>query len=346
MRKSGTGRKTSVVILGKAKNRFVCNKVVALLRVTMCICAVMVLLFASGCGAASKPEAAEGKLPVFVGIPPLAYLVEQIAGPYVEVDVLVQPGQDPHTFEPTPQQIQALGRAKIFFEIGMPFEGVLIQKIKEGNQQLEVVDTTVGIQKRRVDVPCEHEGAHAQDHPGEGGQPDPHVWLSPPLAVIMAKNITAALCRADPLHAADYEKNLTVLCQKFDTLHAKLKRKLAPYRGRSIYVFHPGFGYFTDTYGLKQEAVEEAGRSPTPKQLHGLIKEARAEGVKTIFTQPQYATQSAQVVAEAIGGRIAIIDGLKKNIINDVEDIAEKIEGALKSKDGEKNDECRNSNVE
>ncbi len=341
MRKRGTGRKASSVILGRTKDRLICNRVVALLRVTMCIYTVMFLLLATGCSSASKPAVAEGKLPVFVGIPPLAYLVEQIAGPYVEVDVLVQPGQDPHTFEPTPQQIQALGRAKIFFEIGMPFEGVLIQKIKEGNQQLEVVDTTVGIQKRPVDVPCEHEGEHAHDHPGEGGQPDPHVWLSPPLAVILAKNITATLCRADPTHAEDFEKNLTVLCQKFDTLHAKLKRKLSPYRGRSIYVFHPGFGYFTDTYGLKQEAVEEAGRSPTPKQLHGLIEEARAEGVKTIFTQPQYATQSAQVVAEAIGGRIAIIDGLKKNIIDDVEDIAEKIAGALKT-----NDECRNSNVE
>ena len=292
--------------------------------------ALALLFLAAGCGTASKPATAEKTLPIFVGIPPLAYLVEQIGGPYVKVDVLVQPGQDPHTFEPTPQQMSTLGRAKIFFKIGMPFETVLLQKIQEGNQRLEVVDTTVGIPKRAVDVPCEHDDAHDYDHPAEGGEPDPHVWLAPPLAAVLADNITAALCQADPAHGPEYEKNLAALRKKLETLHEKLGQKLAPYRGRSIYVFHPGFGYFTDAYGLKQEAVEAAGRSPTPKQLHGLIQEAKTEHVTTVFTQPQYATQSAQVVAEAIGGRVTVIDGLKKNIIKDMEDIADKIETAMK----------------
>jgi len=303
----------------------------------------VLLLLIVGCGTGSRPgpAAKDGVLPVVVGIPPLAYLVEQIGGPYVRVDVLVQPGQDPHTFEPTPQQILAIGRAKIFFQIGMPFESVLIQKVREGNDQLEVVDTTVGIKKRSVDVPCEHEGVHDRDHPAECGEPDPHVWLSPPLAVLLAKNICVALCRADSRHAIEYEANFAALEKQFDALHEKLKRKLACYRGRSIYVFHPGFGYFTDTYGLKQEAVEAAGRSPSPKQLHGLIQEARVEGVKTIFTQPQYASQSAQVVAEAIGGQVVMVDGLGKNILADVEDIAEKLEAALKN-----NSENKKSNGE
>ena len=67
-------------------------------------------------------------------------------------------------------------------------------------------------------------------------------------------------------------------------------------------MFHPGFGYFADAYGLKQEAVEAGGRTPAAKQLRVLIEQARADGVKTIFVQPQFAPQSAQVVAEAIGG--------------------------------------------
>ena len=81
---------------------------------------------------------------MFAGIPPLAYLVEQIGGEHVKVDVLVQPGQDPHTFEPTPQQVVALGRAAVFFKIDMPFEAVLLEKVREGNRRLAVVDATQG----------------------------------------------------------------------------------------------------------------------------------------------------------------------------------------------------------
>ena len=111
-------------------------------------------VFLAGCGSAPTDHPSDDRLPVFAGIPPLAYLVEQIGGEHVKVDVLVQPGQDPHTFEPTPQQILALGRAAIFFKIDMPFESVLLEKVQEGNRRLMVVDTTAGITKRRMDAPC------------------------------------------------------------------------------------------------------------------------------------------------------------------------------------------------
>ncbi len=272
----------------------------------------------------------KGRLPVFAGIPPLAYLVEQIGAEHVEVDALVQPGQDPHTFEPTPQEMVALGRAVIFFKIDMPFETVLLEKVREGNRRLTVVDATRGVERRSMDAPGDVEAAGGSRHPEtEAGEPDPHVWLSPPLLKIQAENIAAALCQADPSHQRDYRQNLRALLGRIDTVHRRLERMLAPYRGRSFYVFHPGFGYFADAYGLKQEAVEAGGRSPTPQQLRALIEKAQADGVKTIFVQPQYAPQSAVVVAEAIGGQVVPINGLGKNVIADIEDIARKIEHAL-----------------
>ena len=103
---------------------------------------------------------------------------------------------------------------------------------------------------------------------------------------------------------------------------------LAPYRGRSFYVFHPGFGYFADAYGLKQEAVEAGGRSPTPKQLRALIEEARADGVQDDLRSAAVCPAEHQVVAEAIGGKVVAINGLGKDVIADIEDIAQKIETA------------------
>ena len=165
----------------------------------------------AGCGSTRRIIRTNSRLPVFAGVPPLAYLVEQIGGEHVKVDVLVQPGQDPHTFEPTPQQILALGKAAIFFKIDMPFESVLVEKVEEGNRRLVVVDVAAGITKRMMDAPCCENTGRDHEHRTEGGEPDPHVWLSPPLLKILAQNIAAALCRADPAHQGDYTRNLAAL---------------------------------------------------------------------------------------------------------------------------------------
>jgi zinc transport system substrate-binding protein len=104
---------------------------------------------------------------------------------------------------------------------------------------------------------------------------------------------------------------------------------LAPYRGRAFLVFHPGFGYFADAYGLKEEAVEAGGRSPGPKQFRALVEKAKAEGIKTVFVQPQYDPHSARAVAEAIGGEVVPMNGLAKDVLADLEDIAEKVKRSM-----------------
>jgi zinc transport system substrate-binding protein len=297
----------------------------------------LVLLLIGGCSPTTDHRPADGRLPVFAGIPPLASLVEQVGGEHVKVDVLVQPGQDPHTFDPTPRQALAVGRAVLFFKIDMPFENVLLAKIREGNQRLEIVDATAGVKKRAMDTPCCEEaaaGSHAHESParqaGPTGEPDPHVWLSPPLLKVMARNVAAALCRADPPHQADYERNRAVLIARLDKVDQNIRRMLTPYRGRSFYVFHPGFGYFADAYGLHEEAIEAGGRAPAPKQLRALIEKAKADGATTVFIQPQYAPESAQAVADALGGKVVTINGLGKDVIADIEDIAAKVEKVMR----------------
>jgi zinc transport system substrate-binding protein len=301
---------------------------------------IVLTLLLTGCGAEHKGQRADDRLPVFAGVPPLAYLVEQIGGDYVKVDVLVQPGQDPHTFEPSMQQTLALSRAAIFFKIDMPFEAVLLEKAQEGNPRLAVVDTTRGITKRTMDAAyCQHADMHDHVEEVEEGEPDPHVWLSPPLLKIQAENIAAALCKADPVHKRQYERNLASLVARIDALHRRIQELLSPYQGRAFYVFHPGFGYFADACGLRQEAVEAGGHMPTPKQLYALAAQARADGVTTIFVQPQLSPQGAQVVADALGGKVVPINGLDKDVLADIEDIATKVATALKESSPRKHGE-------
>jgi zinc transport system substrate-binding protein len=285
------------------------------------------LALLAGCVPSDSGKAGDGRLPVFAGVPPVAYLAEQIGGQYVTVDTLVQPGQDPHTFEPTPQQVLALSRAAVFFKVGMAFENTVVAKAAEGNPRLAVVDTAEGVTKRAIDDEVGNAGGHA-DHAGHEpihGEPDPHVWLSPPLLKILAANIAAGLRRADAAHAEAYRQNLAQLIVRIDALHERLGRMLASYRGRSFIVFHPGFGYFADTYGLREEAVERGGHEPTPKQLRALIQRAKTQGIKTVFVQPEFDRRAVDVFAQAIGGKAVPMNGLAKDVLADLDDIAVKV---------------------
>ena len=108
-------------------------------------------------------------------------------------------------------------------------------------------------------------------------------------------------------------------------MDAKLKQALGPFRGQTFYVFHPAFGYFADAYGLQQKAVETEGKAPTPRQLLAMIKQARAEGVKIIFLQPQFDARCGQAIAEAIDGKVVIIDSLAPDVVKNLDNIAQNV---------------------
>ncbi len=277
------------------------------------------------------PVHADEPLSVFVSVPPQAYIAERIGGEHVAVEVLVRPGQEPHTFEPTPKQILALSRAKLFLRIGIPFETRLLEKIQASHPDLKVVDTTKGIEKRRLTVnELSHDEHSADQEEHHEGEPDLHVWMAPPLVEILAQNTAGAFTEVDPSHAEKYEQNFQAFLKDVRAVHEKIKRNLLPFKGRSFYVFHPAFGYFADTYGLRQEAVEIQGKSPSPRQLSDLIRKAKAENVKVIFVQPQFDKRGAEVVADAIGGVVLPLDPLAKDLLKNFEEIAVKIEHTLK----------------
>jgi len=142
------------------------------------------MLMAVGCWLLLWPASGTAAaVEVFAGIAPQAYLVKRIGGDLAQVHTLLPPGRDPHTFEPTPGQVMALGRARIYFSTDLPFERILLGKIRAGRDSLTVIDTTAGINK--LPMPEEHE--HGHDHaPGSAAshheeELDPHVWLAPPL---------------------------------------------------------------------------------------------------------------------------------------------------------------------
>ena len=271
------------------------------------------------------------RMEVFVSVPPQAYLIERIGGEHVNIHVLVQPGQNPHTLEVTPKQMMQLSAARLYFKGGMPFETQLVKKLSASHKQLVMVDTN-----RRMDQQLTPRRDHHQhddpNHEHHRGEVDPHTWLSPPLIRIQAINIAAALIDADPQRTNYYMKNLAKLLTDIGETHAMILKSMAPYKGRSFYVFHPAFGHFAQAYGLKQVSVEVEGKAPTPKTLAALIKRARAEEIRVIFVQPQFDKKNAQAIASAIDGVVVTMDPLAKDVLANLRGMARRVQEALAKK--------------
>jgi zinc transport system substrate-binding protein len=273
---------------------------------------------------------AADKLPVFVSILPQKFFVEQIGKDLVDVHVMVEPGASPETYEPKPRQMVALSKARLYFAIGVPFEKAWLQRIAASSPGMRIVHTERGIQKIPMSVgPLierkDREGEH-HDH----GVLDPHVWLSPPLVMMQARNILMALQEVDAAHHAVYEAKYKAFIDKVVDLDEELMGIFAGKRGLQFMVFHPAWGYFADAYGLKQIPIEIEGKESTPAELKELIENARKHQIKVVFVQPQFSSKSAEQVAREIGGQVAFVDPLALNWDENLREVAAKFKASLR----------------
>lgn len=289
-------------------------------RIPLCIALAgsFIFLFA--------PEArSNDRLSVFVSIVPQRFFVRQIGKELVDVHAMVPPGADPHTYEPKPRQMVSLATAKLFFAIGIEFEAARLKKILSTNPQIKVVHTDEGIQKISM-TEGDHHGEDQHDHSGL----DPHIWLSPPLVMMQARTMLNALGEADPVNRSYYEANYKAFMAELADLDADLKKIFADRQGLRFMVFHPSWGYFARSYGLVQVPIEIEGKSPKPAQLAGLIENARENNIKIIFVQPQFSSKSAELIAREIGGEVAFVDALAEDWSENLREVADKFEAALK----------------
>jgi len=276
----------------------------------------------------SGPAQAGKKLAVFVSIPPQKYFLHQIGKQRVDVQVMVQPGASPATYEPKPRQMAAISRTHIYFAVGVPFEKTWLKKIAAANPDMQVVHTDHGIQKIRMATnPAESERHREKDHHGEL---DPHIWLSPTLVMTQARTILNALVEIDPDHRAVYEANTKVFVSKLAALDDELKNIFAGRQGLQFMVFHPSWGYFARAYGLQQVSVEIEGKNPKPAQLKALIEHAKKKHINIIFVQPQFSSKSARLLAKEIGGQVIFADPLAPDWSGNLHEVAQKFKVALR----------------
>lgn len=256
-------------------------------------------------GGGSKESHADQKPVVAVSILPQAFFVDHLAQQYVTTVTLVGEGQNPHSYEPTPSQMAQLAQAKVWLLSGTEFELALKPKIAKLYPHLRIVDTTEGMIFRTLEEDDHHH------HDGDDLNIDRHTWLGHSQALILLKHTEDELLHlVDSAHQEQIRFNAQTLREEIDQTFGDLETQLATHRGRTVFVYHPSFGYFLDSFGLIQAAVETGGKEPTARDLERLITAAQKAEVQAIFVQKQFPASSAQRVAQAIGARVVPLDPL------------------------------------
>ena len=213
-----------------------------------------------------------------VSITPQKFFLEQIGGDKINVTVMVKPGNSPHTYEPKPSQMKDISSADIYFYIGVEFEESWLSKFSNQNRSMKLVDVTTSIKRYNKE--------------------DPHVWTSPNNVKIIAKNILNSLVKLDSKNKDYYTNNYTIFIKYINNLDIKISNILKDVPKKSKFmVFHPSWGYFAKQYSLVQLPIQMHGKAPKPKDIIKLIKVAKKQKVKAVFTQPEFSDKIAQTIA-------------------------------------------------
>jgi zinc transport system substrate-binding protein len=285
------------------------------------------LLLALGLAACRPvlPPAEDGRIRVAVSVPPQGYFVRRIGGERVQVEVMIPPGYSHVDYPLTPRQVAALSRARLYVAVGHPafeFEQVQLKPVLRDLPGLQIVDMSRGMSL----IAGEVEGDEDEHGRAVG---DPHVWVAPDTVAVAARNIESALAGIDPAHAAEYRANLQRFEADVAALDREIRARLAGRQGDRFMVYHPTWGYFARQYGLQQVAIEAEGKEPSAQRLIQLIDRARRERIEVVFVQAGFPRKSAQVIAEAVGGRVLVADPQDPDWLGNLRRVARELQEAL-----------------
>ena len=244
---------------------------------------------------------ASGMIKVATTVPPLGAFVKAVGGEKVEVTVVVPPGAEPHTFEPTPSLMMDVAKANLYVMNGAGLE-FWMDKLLEANKRMVVVDSSQGV-------------ALLQENEGEI---DPHIWLSLRNAAVQVNNICSGLIEVDSQNKDVYIKNRDAYLETLKALDVELNGTFAGKKSRIFIVHHPAWTYFARDYDLSQVPLMENEKDPGPRYLGEVIDLARRNNITTIFVEPEFNPKSAQVIAGEMNASIVTIDPLAENYLENM----------------------------
>jgi zinc transport system substrate-binding protein len=279
------------------------------------ISAVIVSLFAA-VKYSGKQQSPPDKITIVTTLFPLYDFAKTIGGDNVEVILLLPPGVEPHSFEPTPGDITKISRANIFVFTGEfmePWAHEILSGIS--NKKLIVVDASKGINLIPASQQHEHHHEHGEqckhhEHEQYEGM-DPHIWLDFDNDTIIIDNITNALCEVDADNADFYHANAERYKTKLAQLDADYKTQLSDCTSETI-VFggHYAFGYMAKRYNLNYLAAQGLApdSEPTATDLIALIEQIKKGNIRCVFYEELASPKIAETLASETGAKMLMLN--------------------------------------
>lgn len=299
-------------------------------------------LLLGACGNTEGDNASEStdqKLTVYASTFALKSMAEEIGGDRVNVEMVIPPGADPHTYEPTSKQMTQIAEADLFLTIGHDLEPYVesMEKSLEGQnvafvktaEDVTLLDASDTVHVHGEDEHSEDEHAHEEEGHSEDehaneeeahnedehdhGQYDPHVWLDPMNAVSMAEAVEAAFSEEAPDYKDEFSERLSAFKDEANTLDAELKAAVENGSKSELLVTHAAYGYLAERYGFDQLPIAGLTPSEEPSQqaLKRIIEEARLHDLNYIAFEDTVTPKVAEVVKQEIGAESVTIYNLE-----------------------------------
>ena len=265
------------------------------------------------------------KLPVIASIYPIADMVQQVGGDYVEVTFVLPPGASPHTFEPKPSLVKKFSSSRIFFMVGAGLEFWAEKFINLAGPGLTTVVLSEGVTLiHTAGHHHENETGHHHENKAEHQQAgldisdrelsvaNPHIWLDPVIAKSMVNKITAVLCEVDHQHVTYYKERGQRYLEKLDELDHMIQKAVSTFTIKKYVSFHASWVYFARRFGLEPVGVIEAapGRNPTPIQIKNIVAMIKKYHIRDVFAEPQLNPRAAEIIAREAEVNVLLLDPL------------------------------------
>ena len=264
----------------------------------------------------------EQKIIVATSFYPLTHFAEQVGGNLIEVQQVASPGADPHSYEPTPSQMQQIFESDLLIYNGAgqdPYADRIYEELKQKGTRVLIATELVKRMSYEHEEHDEHgheehEEEHHNDHDDhEHGEWDPHVWLDPLRAAEIVQAIATELSAIDPTLESQFQANADAYAAKLHTLDADMKAGLLNCNLDAIVVSHDAYRYLADRYGF--HTLEIAGLSPSakpsPARLAELTEIAQEEGIAHVFFETHVSPALSETLAAEIGAETLVLHSIE-----------------------------------
>ncbi|HDO1315814.1 zinc ABC transporter substrate-binding protein ZnuA [Aeromonas veronii] len=267
---------------------------------------------------------------VLTTIKPLGFIAAAITDGVSEPKVLLPTGASPHDFSLRPSDIRNINSAGLVVWVGPELEGFMAKPLANHPHALALTqvegmplfnyatqDSHDSHDHDDHDHAAHEHGDHDEGHEGHHHEGvDPHIWLGPTQAKVIAKAIASELGKLDPANQARYDANLAAFDTKVDAKDKVIAGQMKAVNEKGYFVFHEAYGYWERHYGMSSKGhfTVSPERRPGAKTLVDIRKALEEKQASCIYAEPQFSPAVIESVARNTGAKVLLLDEVGEQV--------------------------------